>query len=189
MAFLSWSSTARGIFPGAPEKFYEAFAGYNAWQEWIPSVTSSRLLTREDILAVVEVSLGEVGLGGKGGGTLMLECIETPGKGVLASVIEGRILISEIHWSVEPADPNFSKVSVTLKWKIGLHLLNPAHWPILNPATCLAALQSWVSAAHPGPEAVRDGENLFELWETEAGLVCWIRGRKYQLTPVDDNKA
>jgi hypothetical protein len=184
MVFPSWSATARGIFPGSPDQVYEALAGYDAWQQWVPSATSSRLLTREDILAIVQLDLG-----GKGGGRLLLECIETPGKGVVASVIEGKAAVPEIQWTVEQVDQNSARVSVTLKRRIGLHFLNPAYWPALNPATYLAALRSWVSAAHPGPEPLRNGENLFELWETEAGLVCWIKGRKYKLTPADDHKA
>ncbi len=184
MPLLSLPGSARGVIPCAPELVYKALADYDAWLEWVPSLTSARLLTREHMLAIVEL-----GLDGKDAETLMMECVETPRKGILARVIEGKAPIHEMEWSVEAADPGFAKVSVTIKRRIGLHLLNPASWLVLNPAKCLAALGSWVSAANPGLEAVMDGENLFELWETEAGLVCWIRGRKYKLMPAEDSQA
>jgi hypothetical protein len=151
----------------------------------MPSLTSSRLLTREDILAVVELRTGS----GKDSEALMMECIQTPQKAVLARAIEDPAAIREMQWNIEPAEPGFAKVTVTVRRRIGFHLLNPAHWLVLSPARCLASLRSWVAAEHPGPEALSDGENLFELWETEAGMVCWVRGKKYKLTRVEDGQA
>jgi len=177
-------ATARGVIACAPELIYKALIDYDAWQEWVPSLISAKLLTREDILAIVEV-----GLDGKDPGILIMECIETPRKGILARVIEGKASLHEMEWRVEAADPGFARVSVTVKRRIGLHLLNPASWQVVNPAKCLAALGSWMSVWNQGPEAVTDGENIFELWETEAGLVCWIRGRKYRLTPAEGGSA
>jgi hypothetical protein len=177
-------ASAQGTIAGAPEVVYKALADYDSWQEWVPSLASARLLTREDRLAIVELNPG-----GKEAESLMLECIETPGKSVLARVIEGMAPIRELEWSVEPADPGFSRVRLTVKRGIGLRLLHPSAWRVLNPAECLEALRRWISASNPGPEAVADGENLFELWETEAGLMCWVKGRKYKLTPVEEGKA
>jgi len=178
----SLSRTARGIFTCTPEVIHEALAGYDNWHEWVPLVSSSRLLTREDILAVVELNMES------SGGATLVECIQIPGSGLLARVIEGNSPVREIHWVVEAADDGFSRVTVTIRQRIGPHLLNFANWPVRNPAKYLDGLRAWISAAHPGPEAVSGGENLFELWETEAGLVCWIRGRKYKLTPAEDGR-
>ena len=58
MPLPSLPSTARGIFPCAQELVYRVLADYDAWREWMPSLTSSRLLTREDILAIVELRTG-----------------------------------------------------------------------------------------------------------------------------------
>jgi len=182
MEFPSLPATARDTFPYSPEVIYKALADYGAWREWVPSVTASRLLTAEDILAIVEL-----GSGREGEETLMLECVQTPYKGVWARVIEGKSAIREIHWNVAGADEGTSQVTVTVKWKPGWGLVTGASWPALSPAKHLRALRSWVSAAHPGPETVTGGENLFELWETEAGLVCWVRGRKYKLIPAKEN--
>ena len=150
----------------------------------MPSIASSRLLTREGTLAIVEV-----GLSTAGSETVLIECIETPGRSVLTRVIEGEAPVVEIDWSVEADNSGFTRVSVKVKRKIGLPLLRPASWLVLSPARCLAALSSRVAASDPGPEVVTDGENLFELWETETGLVCWIKGRKYKLTPAEDSRA
>lgn len=183
MAFFPFRATGRALFPCTPDLIYEALADYDAWQEWTPSVASSKLLMREDILAIVEL-----GMGAGGEETLLTECIQTPGRSVVARAIEGKGPIRAIEWNIEPADGGFSKVTVALKPRIGLHLFNPANWRIVSPAKYLAALRATVLAANPGPEEVRGGENLFELWETEAGLVCWIRGRKYKLTRVEDGQ-
>jgi hypothetical protein len=183
MEFPSLPATASDTFPFSPEVIHETLADYEAWQEWVPSVTSSRLLTSEDILAVVEL-----GSGHGGAETLMLECVQTPNKGVWARVIEGKSAIREIQWNVAGAGEGTSQVTVTVKWKPGWRLVAGVSWPALSPAKHLRALRSWVSAAHPGPETVTGGENLFELWETEAGLVCWVRGRKYKLIPAEDNR-
>jgi hypothetical protein len=178
------AATARGVIPCAPELVYNALIVYDEWQEWLPSVKSGRLLTREGTLAIVELALN-----GRGDETLMLECIESPRNSVLVRVIEGNSPVHEIEWIVEAAEPGSARVSVTVRKSGGLHLINPVSWRVLSPAKCLAALRSWVMALNPGPEAVANGENLFELWETEDGLVCWIEGRKYKLTPVEDGEA
>jgi hypothetical protein len=183
MEFPSLPATARDTFPFSPEIVHEALADYEAWQEWAPSVKSSRLLTSEDILAIVELGSGRAG-----GETLMLECVQTPKKGVWARVIEGKSAIREIQWIVEGAGEGSSQVTVTVKWKPGWRLMAGRSWPALSPAKHLRALRSWVSAVHPGPEIVVGGENLFELWETEAGLECWIRGKKFKLTPAEDDR-
>jgi hypothetical protein len=114
-------ASAQGTIAGAPEVVYKALADYDSWQEWVPSLASARLLTREDRLAIVELNPG-----GKEAESLMLECIETPGKSVLARVIEGMAPIRELEWSVEPADPGFSRVRLTVKRGIGLRLLHPS---------------------------------------------------------------
>jgi ribosome-associated toxin RatA of RatAB toxin-antitoxin module len=178
------AATARGIIPCAPELVYKALSDYDAWQEWLPSLATSRLLTREGTLAIVELMLA-----GKGAQPLILECVGTPAKSVQARVIEGRSRLREIEWHIEAAEPGACSVAVTVRKSMGPRLLNPASWPVLPAARCVAALTAWVAAANPGPETVPGGENLFELWETEAGLVCWIRGKKYRLTPAEDGRA
>jgi hypothetical protein len=183
MTFPSLAASAQEVIPCTQEIAYKTLIDYDAWPEWLPSVKSARLLTREDMLAIVEL-----GLNREGAATLMMECIETPRKGLLARVIEGDAPIHEMEWRVEPADAGFAKVGVTVKRRIGLNSFHPAAWNVLNPAKCLAALRSQVATANPGPEAVTDGENLFELWETEAGLVCWIRGKKYDVTPAGEQQ-
>ncbi len=177
------NATARSVIPCAPELVYKELTGYDTWQEWLPSIVSSRLLTREGTLAIVEV-----GLATAGSETVLIECIETPCKTVLARVIEGQAPVVEIDWSFEADTSGFTRVSVKVKRRLGVPLLRPASWLVLSPARCLAALGSRVAASDPGPEVITDGENLFELWETETGLVCWIKGRKYKLTPAEDSR-
>src|ERR1039457_474029 len=94
------AGTARSVLPRAPRLIYEALADYDTWHDWVPLLTSSRLLMREDVLAIAEIGLT--------GQALMLECVQTPDKGVLARVIEGKGPICEIHWTIEPGGEGFS---------------------------------------------------------------------------------
>lgn len=163
---------------------YETLVNYDSWFQWLPSMKSSRLLVKEDMLAIVELGFDVRGHED----LLMMECIHTPGKVVLGRVIEGRSPVREIQWDIEPAGSGGSKVTLSVKRSMGSYLARPAYWPIMNPAGCLGGLRSWMEGANPGPEISRSGENLFELWETDAGYVCWIRGRKYTLTPSDERR-
>lgn len=83
----------------SPDIIYKALIDYNAWREWVPSLASARLLTREDMLAIVEL-----GMDSKDAEPLMMECIETPRRNILARVIEGKSSMHEMEWSIEAAD-------------------------------------------------------------------------------------
>jgi len=146
---------------------------------------ASRLLMKEESLAIVELVFDVPGGNVPGDDTLMMECIHTANRTVLGRVIEGRTPVREIRWDLEATESDCSKVGLSVGRKPGRYLVSPAYWPILNPPTCLGRLHSWMEGANPGPETLEGGENLFELWETDAGLVCWVRGQKYKLMPLE----
>jgi hypothetical protein len=188
MAFPSRSSGG-GILPWPPGPVYEALIDYNNWFHWFPSMTASRLLMKEESLAIVELVFATSGGNAPVEETLMMECIHTANRTVLGRVIEGRTPVREIQWDLEAAESECSKVGLSIRRKPGRYLAGPAWWPILNPATCLGGLSSWMEGANPGPETFQGGENLFELWETDSGLVCWVRGQKYKLVPMEDKRS
>jgi hypothetical protein len=177
-------SSSSTVIPWPENLVYETLIGYNNWSQWLPSMKSSRLLMKEDTLAIVEL-----GFDVPGEETLMMESIHTLNKVVLGRVIEGSSPAREIRWDLEPAGSGGTKVTLSMKRHIRRYLSRPAYWPILNPALCLGALRTWMAEANPGPEISKAGENLFELWETDEGLVCWIRGRKYALTPSEEKRS
>ena len=183
MAFPLLSSTGHIVLPCSPALVYQSLIDYDSWSEWLPAIAYSRLLTKEDTLAIVQL-----GFNIRGQENLIIECIHTPDKAVLCRVIEGKVPLRQIQWEIEPAESAASKVTVSVQRPV-THVVNPAFWRVLNPGACLAALRSWMAGSEPGPEVSPGGENLFELWETDKGLVCWIRGRKYVLTPVDEAAA
>ena len=57
MAFPSRSSGG-GILPWPPGPVYEALIDYNNWFHWFPSMKASRLLMKEESLAIVELVFG-----------------------------------------------------------------------------------------------------------------------------------
>lgn len=182
MVFPLPSSTGHMVVPWAPALVYQSLIDYDNWSEWLPSITSSKLLAKEDTLAIVQL-----GFNLRGEEDLILECIQTSNNSVLARVIEGKVPLQQIRWTIQTAENGASKVTLSVTRHLPRHLVHPAYWPMMNPSACLAALRSWMASIQPGPEISPGGENLLELWETDTGLVCWIRGRKYVLTPVDDN--
>jgi ribosome-associated toxin RatA of RatAB toxin-antitoxin module len=169
---MTYSTTASAVFPYPEGRIFDTLIDYDAWSEWLPSVSSSRLLTKEGNLA-----LAELGWAARGEETVIVECIQTPNQSLLARVIQGRVPVREIEWTIAPGAAGSSRVTM----KVKRSSLRRA----MNSAACLAALKAAVEAASPGPEQIPGAENLFELWETDKGLVCWVRGRKYTLTSFE----
>jgi hypothetical protein len=61
---------------------------------------------------------------------------------------------------------------------------------LMSPAISLNRLQSELAVFQP-ELAIADtqGEKILELSETDEGLVCWLRGKKYILNPVSEGKS
>jgi hypothetical protein len=173
--------TATSTVPFPESLVYDILIDYNHWSEWFPGVSSSRLLTREGDLAVVEL-----GWGPENSEAAILECIQTARRSVLLRWVGGFAPAREMEWRIASADPGFSAVTLRTQGAAGKTLRAPRYLRTSSPSRCLAALETALEAACPGPRPGQAGENLFELWETEKGLVCWVRGKKYNLVPADE---
>jgi hypothetical protein len=178
--FSLWPRAASATFPCSPEVISEGLADYDAWCEWFPRVTASRVLIREDVLAVIELDLA--------GETITLECTWFDRNTLLARTIQGKTPLRSLRWSIESAGTGHALVTVKVAARAGLHLFRPAQRAVVSPKSHLEALRSWMEATGSGPDAEGNADSIFELWETEQGLVCRIRGEKYTLTPVAENR-
>jgi hypothetical protein len=108
---------------------------------------------------------------------------------VLTRKISGRVPVWQYEWIIQPAGDKQCTVTLTIQGKTGWHRLVPHYRNLISASKCIAALQSQVSAFSPDLAiADQGGEKIIELAETEQGLVCWIRGKKYNLTPAPEGK-
>jgi ribosome-associated toxin RatA of RatAB toxin-antitoxin module len=168
------------VVPGDPALIYEILTGYEDIAEWMPHVAGVKLLAKEGDLVLAEVRLQ-----GKAQVRFTMECIHSRDKEVVWLPVENHIPISQIRWELAAAPEGHCKVSLTVDQRLSMARFT---WPgsrFIEPAKWLRALKKQISLFQPGlvlPDS--EGERILEIVETEEGLVCWIRGRKYKLVPA-----
>ena len=184
MAFLTYTNKASIVLPCESSLPYEILTDYDNYNEWMPLVTKSKLLAKEGDLAIAEFEVTQPGKD-----KYALECIHTRNKMVLTRRISGKLPIHQFEWLIHAEGENRCSVTLTIQAKSGWHRLVPASRSLLNASRCLKALQTQVSVFSPNLAVTdQEGEKIIELAETEQGLVCWIRGKKYLLTPAPEGK-
>ncbi len=184
MAFLAYTNKASIVFPCESSLPYEVLTDYDGYCEWMPFVLTSKLLAKEGDLAIAEFEMIRPSKE-----KFALECIHTRNKMVLTRTISGKLPVSQFEWIIKASGDKQCEVTLTIHAKANWHRLVPAYRIFMNASKCLGALQSQISCFCPDI-AIPDGqgERIIELAETEQGLVCWIRGKKYILTPAPEGK-
>jgi hypothetical protein len=184
MGFSGFGRASREVFPCDVALIYEVLTDYDSYSEWMPFITTSKLLAKEGSLAIAQFDLVR-----PREDRLVIEWIHTTNKAVLGRIIGGKVPISEVEWTIEPAHPGHSAVTVAIKQKMIWHWLSPAYWTLMTPEKWLHALRSRISVFLPDLVLPgKDAETVLELWETDKGFVCWIRGKKYTLAPAPDSE-
>jgi ribosome-associated toxin RatA of RatAB toxin-antitoxin module len=184
MAFLTYTDKASIVLPCDSSLPYEILTDYDTYSEWMPMITRSKLLAKEGDLAIAEFEVS-----GPDKEKYALECIHTRNKMVLTRKISGKLPISQFEWIIHAEGDKQCSVTLTIQGRSGWHRLVPSARSILNASKSLKALLTQVSVFSPNLAlADQEGEKIIELAETEQGLVCWILGKKYTLTPVPEGK-
>ncbi len=184
MAFLTYTKKASIVLPCESSLPYEILTDYDSYSEWMPQVTQSKLLAKEGDLAIAEFEMSRPVKE-----KFALECIHTRNKMVLTRKISGKLPISQLEWIIHAEGDKQCSVTLTMQGKSSWHRLVPAFRSLMNASRCLKALQTQVSVFSPDLALTdQEGEKIIELAETEQGLVCWIRGKKYTLTPAPEGK-
>jgi ribosome-associated toxin RatA of RatAB toxin-antitoxin module len=162
---------------------YEILTDYDHFVEWLPRIGQSKALATEGELAIAEFEFVAPRKE-----RFVVECIHTRNKMVLWRTIEGRVPIRQVEWDIAAAGAAQCQVSLAVSGPFSPNPLRPGAGKFLNPGPCLKALQSQVSSFMP-EIAVADesGEQILDLSETEEGVVCWIRGKKYVLKQESAN--
>lgn len=164
---------------------YEVLTDYEAYAEWLPMVVQSKTLAREGDLAIAEFELSTPKRD-----KFDFECIHTRNKMVLWRTLGGRLPIAQVEWTISGAG-NSCEVSLAVTGKLHWGQFIPGVSEFMKPKNCVRALQSQMSTYMPegAPDlAIRNeaGERILELAETENGIICWIRGKKYILQPAQE---
>jgi ribosome-associated toxin RatA of RatAB toxin-antitoxin module len=181
MSLFTITRKASVVLPCEPNLPYEILIDYDSYAEWLPSLSQSKLLAKEGDLAIAQFELA-----GSGKDKYAVECIHTRNKMVLTRTISGVMPASQYEWKID-IEGKGCKVTLAIQGKANLRLLLPVYRRLTNPERCLEALKSQLSA-FSADIAVRDekGEKILELMETEEGMVCWLRGKKYTMKLVSE---
>jgi ribosome-associated toxin RatA of RatAB toxin-antitoxin module len=182
MGLLTYTKKCSAVVAGDPELVYEILTDYDGYSEWMPLVWRSVLLAKEGDLAIAEFELVKPRKE-----KFVVECIHTKNKMVLTRTISGRIPVRQIEWNLSPSAQG-TEVKLAVEARTNWYRILPAYRRFINPTAFLAGLRSQLTAFSPDAVSDADGEKIFELTESEQGLVCWIRGKKYSLIPVPEGK-
>lgn len=181
MPLFTITRKASVVLPCEPSLPYEVLIDYNNYAEWLPSLSQSKLLAKEGDLAIAQFELA-----GSRKDKYAVECVHTRNKMVLTRTISGAIPAAQYEWKID-AEGEGCKVTLAIEGKANLRLFLPVYRRLTSPARCLEALKSQLSAFSTDI-ALQDekGEKILELMETEEGMVCWLRGKKYTMKPVPE---
>ena len=172
-----------------PELIYDVLTDYEGYAEWLPMVVESKTLAREGDLAIAEFELSTPQKD-----KFDFECIHTRNKMVLWRTLGGRLPIAQVEWTITGSRGS-SEVTLAVTGKLHWGHFLPGARNFLDPKRCTKALQSQLSTYMPESSlpdmALRNeaGERILEIAETEDGVICWIRGKKYILQPAADAQA
>ena len=181
MGLFTFTKRSSKLFPGDPGLLYEVLTDYDVYSEWMPLIGRSKLLAKEGDLAIAEF---ELLLPPKD--LFVVECIHTKNKMVLWRTIRGRVPISEVRWDIEPGADNQTRVSLVIEGKMSWARFVRAYSRFITTSRWMKALQSQISAFLPQADTGDEGEKILEIAETSEGLVCWMQGKKYLLTPASE---
>jgi ribosome-associated toxin RatA of RatAB toxin-antitoxin module len=182
MGLLTYTKRSSAVVAADPELVYEILTDYDGYSEWMPLIARSVLLAKEGDLAIAEFELVRPSKE-----KFAVECIHTKNRMVLTRTISGRIPVRQIEWDLSPSGQG-TDVKVVVEARTNWHRILPAYRRFINPVAFLAGLRAQLSSFSPEALPDEEGEKIFELTESEQGLVCWIRGKKYTLTPAPEGK-
>ena len=161
-----------------PSLVWDILTDYTAWPEWFPLVTQAKQRARETNFALIDMELAPFP-----GRKVAIECAHAPHTRVLAKSMIGQDPDFILDWTIAPASPGESLVTVKCIW---IH--TPANFQArsaLNPDLWLNALAtqaaSFAADLATGPA---DPSTILEIFENEGGLICWYKGTKYEMKAV-----
>ena len=177
MSFFTPIRRSSAVLPCDAALVYEVLTDYDHCSEWLPHIAQSKSLATEGDLAIAEFEFLPFRRE-----RFVVECIHTCNRLVLWRAIEGRVPITQVQWDIAAEAATRCRVSISVSGLISLNPLRPGAGKFFDPHACLQALRSQTSSFIPEIMiAGMNGERILDLTETEDGVVCWFRGRKFVL--------
>jgi len=177
------SKQSASVIPGDPALLYEILTDYEHLGEWMPRIAGGKLLAREGDLVLAELELK-----GRESSRFSMECIHSKDKMVVWRPIENKISAAEVRWEIVSTPEGRCRVSLAVDRRFSLARLASFRSGLMNPGECLRALARQVSMFLPDAAPDTEGERILEITETQQGLACWIRGKKYKLVPAGEDQ-
>jgi ribosome-associated toxin RatA of RatAB toxin-antitoxin module len=162
--------------PCEPVVAYDVLSDYGTYADWMPGVATSSVLARETNFAIAEIEYHA-----RPAHKFTLECIHAPTQMVLARSLSGHAFKLKMEWKITPAAPGECNVTLTVVGPIFFSAMIGGYAKIMSPAATLRALRAQVSTF---ATVLPTGEVLIEIAESEEGLVCTYKGKKYKMEPV-----
>lgn len=162
--------------PCEPVVAYDVLSDYGTYADWMPGVASSNVLARETNFAITEMEFNA-----RPSHKFTLECIHAPTQMVLARSLTGHALKLKLEWKITPAAPGECNVTLTVVGPVYFTVMFGGYAKFMSPAATLRALRAQVSTF---ASALPTGEVLIEIAESEEGLVCTYKGKKYKMEPA-----
>jgi len=182
MGLISFSRKASAVIPCEASLLYEILTDYDTYADWLPVVSQSKLLAHEGDLAIAEFDLTQ-----PKGDKYTFECIHTRNKMVLTRRISGKAPVTQIEWLLQPEGTS-TRVSLEVQGR-GFLPGVVSYRSFSKARNWLKCLKAEASSGAAGLTVEGDGgEKVVEIAETEEGLVCWLRGKKYILQPAPEGK-
>ena len=184
MGVLTFSSNATRRFSAEPQLVYEILIDYDSYAEWAPLVAKSKLLAKEGELAIAEFELVR-----QKAGKVTVEAIHGKNRLVLTRVISGKVPVFQWEWKIAAADKNECEVTLSIEGSRNWNWVAGGYREFVSAKVALDRLEAEISIFQPEVAiANAQGEKILELSETDEGLVCWLRGKKYILNPAGEAK-
>ena len=176
---LPQSRAASQTLPADPILLWDILTEYSTWAEWLPLVTRSEETARENHFARASFDLAVLP-----GRPVKVECAHAPNTKVLVKSMIGQAPEFILDWTLAPAGPGQTMVTVRCTWihtpatfKAGAAALKVERWL----GALAAQAESFAGDLNAGPP---DPSTIFEVHETDEGLICWFRGKKYEMKAV-----
>jgi ribosome-associated toxin RatA of RatAB toxin-antitoxin module len=183
MGLTNFTRSASAVIPCEASLIYEILTDYDAYSDWLPTVAQSKLLAREGDLAIAEFDLAS-----PKGDKYTFECIHTRNKMVLTRRISGKAPVTQVEWKLQAEGNQSTRVTIELQGH-GFMPAMPSYRRFADGSGWLKSLQAEAASASPGISVESEGgELIVEIAETEEGLFCWLKGKKYILQPAPEGK-
>jgi ribosome-associated toxin RatA of RatAB toxin-antitoxin module len=173
---LSSTQRASASLKGDAALLYDILTDYDHFAEWLPGIAQSRPLAREGDLAIAEFALAA-----PQNDRFVFECIHTRNRMVLWRTLEGKAPVSQVEWTIEAGAPDRCQIRLAVARALTSRFFGP-YRRFLEAAASLKALERQLATFMPEIALTDEsGERILDLVETETGIVCFIRGKKYVL--------